>query len=87
MVHLANATIQLARMMRAIWFPSSTVGTPLRSAVEFADEDILAVECLESWAIRIRVGRDPWLRLNVPPAASPLLILLAFLLEGFSFGG
>ena len=86
MVHLANTAIKLTRMMRAVRLPRSTVRTPFRTTVKFADEHVLAVECFQSWAIRIRIGRNPWLRFDVPPTAVLLFMLFSFFLECFSFG-
>lgn len=70
-------------MVGAVGFPVSALRAPSGTAVALADENISAVKCLQARTIRIRIGRDPWQSLEVTPS---LLYLLAFLVEGLSFG-
>lgn len=56
MIHLPHATAQIARMVRTIRFPLLTLGTPLRTPVDLADENVLAVEGFQPRTVRVGVG-------------------------------
>ena len=47
-VHLVNASPNIAAMMGSVWLPVGTFTTPFRESTLGADEDILSVKQLQS---------------------------------------
>lgn len=94
MVHLPNTVPQFPRMVRAIRFPGPTLRAPLGPPVTLTHKNILAVEALESWAVRVlirwvvRSRLDVVLLLRLPPVAGLVaLIALRLLLLSLSVFG
>lgn len=59
MVELPYASTKLTRVMGAIWFPISALGTPFGSTIHIALENSSAIKRLKARAIGIYVGGCP----------------------------